>query len=58
MQVSKKICGILKWFESLYLYVVILFNCVLYMYVLMFIFINVKVVYVVKVLLLNIFNIF
>lgn len=56
MQVSKKIFGILKWFESLYLYVVILLNCVLY--VLMFICINVKVVYVVKVLLLNIFNIF
>lgn len=57
MQVSKKTCGILKWFESPHLHAAILFNCALYMYALMFTFINVKAVYAAKASLLNIFNI-
>lgn len=55
MQVSKKTCGILKWFESPHLHAAILFNCALY--ALMFTCINVKAVYAAKASLLNIFNI-
>lgn len=55
MQVSKKTCGILKWFESPHLHASILLNCALY--ALMFTCINVKSVYAAKTSLLNIFNI-
>lgn len=55
MQVSKKTCGILKWFESPHLHAAILLNCPLY--AVMFTCINVKAVYAAKASLLNIFNI-
>lgn len=56
MQVSKKTCGILKWFESPHLHAAILFNCALY--ALMFTCINVKAVYAAKASLLKIFSTF
>lgn len=57
MQVSKKTCGILKWFESPHLHAAILLNCALYALMFTCTCINEKAVYAAKASLLNIFNI-